>query len=252
MPIYMDRHDIPKDITAAHVAEMHQVDLKVEHLYECRGLTYWCDDKKSHAFCLIEAPNIEAIQKMHEHAHGEFPYSIIEVDEKLVTSFLGRIEDPKNESDNELNIVDDSAFRAIMVIEINNYSYGIDVDQLSLFRRKFHENVLKTVEKFEGSIVKQDDFSYLISFKSITNSIFCALQIQSDIEDLIPKFNKSNNLLNIAISSGTPVTTKDTIFEEVIALTTRMCENVDGKIIISNEVKNLFGIEKRNYILDKT
>ena len=46
MPIYMDRHDIPKEITATHVAQMHQEDLKVEHLYGCRGITYWCDDQK--------------------------------------------------------------------------------------------------------------------------------------------------------------------------------------------------------------
>ncbi|MGK0252927.1 MAG: hypothetical protein ACI9OE_000383, partial [Mariniflexile sp.] len=29
MPIYMDRHDIPEEITAGHVAQMHQEDLKV-------------------------------------------------------------------------------------------------------------------------------------------------------------------------------------------------------------------------------
>lgn len=87
MPLYMDRHDTPPEITAKHVAEMHQADLKVEHLYGCKGITYWCDDKRHHPFCLIEAPNREAIQKMHDHAHGEVPYNIIEVDEKLVESF---------------------------------------------------------------------------------------------------------------------------------------------------------------------
>ena len=120
MPIYMDRHDIPDDIRAEHVAKMHQEDLKVQHLYNCKGMTYWCDSERHTAFCLIEAPNKEAIQEMHNHAHGEFPHDIIEVDAQLVESFLGRIEDPYKAADKDLNIIDDSAFRIIMVIETSD------------------------------------------------------------------------------------------------------------------------------------
>ena len=29
MPIYLDRHDMPDEITAEHVAEMHQMDVIV-------------------------------------------------------------------------------------------------------------------------------------------------------------------------------------------------------------------------------
>lgn len=250
MPLYMDRHDIPNEISAEHVAKMHQEDLKVEHLYGCRGITYWCDDQKHHAFCLIEAPNREAVQQMHNHAHGAFPHSIIEVDERLVASFLGRIEDPVNISNEELNIIDDSAFRAILVIETNNHFNRIEADQLSIFTHKFHNSVLKTIKKFKGSIVRQNDCSYLVSFDAVSNAIFSALKIQSNINFITPKFDKANRILNMAIGSGTPVTNKDEIFEEVISLTTRMCEIVKGKIVISNEVNNLFGFENRNAKLD--
>jgi AraC-like DNA-binding protein len=250
MPIFMDRHDIPANITAEHVAEMHKLDLKIEHLFDCRGITYWCDDKKHNAFCLIEAPNREAIQKMHDHAHGEFPHSIIEVDEKLVASFLGRIDDPKGSNDSELLVIDDSAFRVIMVIETNNYLNRIEANQLSVFTQKFHKSVVKSIKKFSGNVVKQDDCSYLVSFTTISDAISCALKIQSNINYITPKFDCSNRLLNIAIGSGDPVTDKDTIFEDVISLTTRMCEVVDGKIVISSQVKNLFVIENRNFKLD--
>lgn len=251
MPLYMDRHDIPKEITAVHVAKMHQEDLKVEHLYGCRGITYWCDDKKHNAFCLIEAPNKEALQEMHNHAHGEFPHRIIEVDERLVSSFLGRIDDPVKSSNSELNIIDDSAFRAILVIETNNHFNRIEANQLSIFTHKFHNSVLKTIKKFKGRIVKQNDCSYLVSFDSVSNAVFSALKIQSNINFITPKFDKANRILNMAIGSGAPVTEKDALFEEVISLTTRMCEIVKGKIVISNEVHNLFGFENRNAQLDK-
>ena len=251
MPLFMDRHDIPKEISAEHVYQMHQEDLKVEHLYGCRGITYWCDDKRHHAFCLIEAPNKEALQKMHDHAHGEFPHSIIEVDENLVASFLGRIEDPKNNSNSELNIIDDSAFRAIMLIETNNYFNRAEANQLSIFTQKFHRSVLKTLKKFNATIVKQDDCSYLVSFKTVSNAVFAALKIQANMKFVTPKFDKRNRALNIAIGSGTPVTEKEGLFEDAISLTTRMCEIVKTDIVISSEVSKMFVNENRNFHLDE-
>ena len=118
MPIYMDFHDLPDGVTAAHVAEMHQADLQIEHKYNCRGLTYWCDERRQTAFCLIEAPNEQAIKELHEKSHGAVPQRIIEVNDTLVESFLGRIEDPENTQNNELNIINDSAFRILMVIHL--------------------------------------------------------------------------------------------------------------------------------------
>lgn len=239
----MDRHDIPLEITAAHVAKMHQEDLKIEHLYECRGITYWCDDQKHHAFCLIEAPNKEAIQKMHDHAHGDFPHSIIEVDEKLVETFLGRIEDPENKGNDDLHIIDDSAFRGIMVIETSNYINRVEADQLSVFTQKFHSNVANTINKFQGTVVKKNDCSYLISFVSISDAVSAALKIKSDIKYSTQKFDKSTRILNIGIGSGTPVTDKENLFEEVITLTTRMSEFVNGEVVVSNEVNYLLNSE---------
>src|SRR6185295_6890355 len=118
MPIYMDRHDVSEAVTAEHVAQLHQQDLKVQDQFGCRGITYWFDDKRKTAFCLIEAPNADAIRKMHDEAHGDVPYSVIEVDPGVVEVFLGRISDPEKAADTELNIIDDPAFRTIMVISI--------------------------------------------------------------------------------------------------------------------------------------
>ena len=95
MPIFMDRHDVSDAVTAEKIAQIHQEDLKVQEEFGCRGLTYWFDDKRRTAFCLIEAPNAEAIQKMHDKAHGQVPHSIIEVESSIVESFLGRIQDPE-------------------------------------------------------------------------------------------------------------------------------------------------------------
>ena len=83
MPIYLDRHDAPDHVTAEHVAEMHIADLACQDQFGCKGFTYWFDEKRHAGFCLIEAPNREAIEKMHDHAHGDIPAQIIEVEKEF-------------------------------------------------------------------------------------------------------------------------------------------------------------------------
>src|SRR4051794_37420326 len=122
MPVYMDRHDVAGTVTAEHVAQIHQEDLKIQDQFGCRGLTYWFDEVRKTAFCLIEAPNAEAISNMHSHSHGDIPNQVIEVDMGVVESFLGRIQDPKKTENTELNIIKDSAFRTIMVVSLKQLS----------------------------------------------------------------------------------------------------------------------------------
>src|SRR6476659_6210654 len=122
MPIYMDRHDVSDTVTAENVAQLHQADIKIQDQFGCRGLTYWFDEKRKTAFCLIEAPDAQSIRNMHNHAHGQVPHRVIEVDASIVESFLGRIEDPENAQSTELNIITDPAFRTIMVISLKGVS----------------------------------------------------------------------------------------------------------------------------------
>lgn len=53
---------------------------------------------------------------MDNKARGEVPHRIIEVDDAVVESFFGRIEDLKKSKNTELNIISDPPF--ITVIEI--------------------------------------------------------------------------------------------------------------------------------------
>lgn len=245
----MDRHDVPDATTAETLAKIHQEDLKIEQKFGCKGFTYWYDDEQKTAFCLIEAPNKEAIVKMHSEAHGDIPNSIIEVEPKIVQSFLGRITDPKTAKDATLKIINDTAFRVLMVVETSNYLNRMESNQFSLFTQKFHNSVSKTFKQFEGSIVKQDNNSFLVSFKSVTEAIICALKIQSNFKYITPKFDFIDRKLKIGIASGTPVTNRDNLFEEAITLATRMCEVVQDQIVISTEVKSLYKSENRNAFL---
>ena len=247
MPIYMDRHDVSDAVTAEKVAQLHQEDLKIQDQFGCRGLTYWFDNKRKTAFCLIEAPDAEAIQKMHNQAHGQVPHSIIEVEPSIVESFLGRIEDPEKALDTGLNIINDPAFRTIMVISLNQLTLAKrnSLPFKSSFR-KLNQAVRKILHAYEGNTVKQTDYYYLISFKSVTHATHAAF----DILGLNKEFNshkmKEKMNIKIGLSAGVPVTKKQLIFEDTIKLAERICEIVKGGIIVSAEVKDLYKSENAN------
>ncbi len=245
----MDRHDVSEGVSAEVLAEIHQEDLKIEHEYGCRGFTYWFDQKRKNVFCLIEAPNKEAITRMHKHAHGDVPNTIIEVEPTIVESFLGRISDPEKDQSKELNIINDSAYRILMAINSNRIIYKQNSTVSKSISKNFDTEIVKLIEKHHGNIVKRNTSFYLISFKSAVNAIKTALKIESDLK---PKYSTPSTHIKIAIASGEPVTNKPQIFEDTISLISRMCEIVDADITISYEVKTLFKSEQRSLISDNS
>lgn len=232
MPIYMDRHDVSEAVTAENVAQLHQADLKIQHEFGCRGLTYWFDEKRKTAFCLIEAPNEHAIEEMHSHAHGQVPHRIIGVDSTIVESFLGRIEDPATAQNTHLNIINDPAFRTIMKIGLKNVSLN-DL-----------KSVAEVVLNFDGRIVNQSNTDALASFVSVTKAVRCALEIQSKLKET------TNNGLKIGLSAGVPVTEKKDIFEGTIKLAERMHYITKAGIVVSSEVKDLYKSENLNRFIE--
>ena len=96
MPVYMDRHYV-EGATRHAVADAHQKDLALQDKYNVKFLTYWFDEMRCTAFCLIEAPNRDTIERAHDEAHGLVPNEIIEVDPAVVDAFLvgSRIHRPR-------------------------------------------------------------------------------------------------------------------------------------------------------------
>ena len=244
MPIYMDRHDVSEIVTAENVAQLHQADLKIQDRFGCRGLTYWFDEKRKTAFCLIEAPDVKAIQKMHKQAHGQVPNKIIEVNKGIVDSFLGRIEDPKKSQNTELNIINDPAFRTIMVIALKRPTV-LQKNSLPLktLLHNLNDTILKLLKDHEGATVKQTKNNYLVSFKSVSDAVRAALEIQLLFKNLIEECKNNNLFIKIGLSAGVPVTEKKSFFEDSIKLAERLCEFIKGDIIVSSEVEELYNSE---------
>jgi len=227
---------VSETVTAEHVAHLHQQDLKIQDQFGCRGLTYWFDDNRKTAFCLIEAPHEEALREMHSFAHGAVPHRVIEVDPSIVESFLGRIEDPKKAQNTGLNVIDDPAFRAIMVIELKLLTLA--KGGLARYRSGMRElgvMVPEVLREFNGNLVRQTNSRFLISFQSVSNAVHAALEMR--------KAGKEKLLFKIGLSTGVPVTEKSLIFEGAIRLAERLAMFGKDDIIVSAEVRELYDSE---------
>jgi len=244
MPIYMDRHDVSESETAENMAQLHQQDLKIQDRFGCKGMTYWFDDKRKTAFCLIEAPHAGAIREMHDFAHGQVPHRVIEVDAGIVESFLGRIVDPEKAEDTQLNIIKDAAFRAIMVIDIRLLALKKDdLTRFSAGMQLFSVIVPKVLEEFDGNVVKQSNQHFLVSFRSVSNAVHAAFRLQKAFADCRSGIPRDRLLFTIGLSTGVPVTEKNHLFEEAIRLAERMALCGKDEIVVSAEVRELYDSE---------
>ena len=250
MPIYMDRHDLP-NITAQDVASAHQEDLKIQHEYGCRGLTYWFDEKRQTAFCLIEAPDEKAVKEMHNRAHGLVPHKIIEVDAGVVSAFLGRMEDPKPAGDikqDEIPVINEPAFRIIMYLSLDpphlplTGKEGAELQDYVKDRRKFIE---QQFQQHEGRLVERSGNSHIVSFLSVKSAVSCALNIHNKLQQMDKPESSLAVPVRIGLSGGPPFTVGDALFGESIELARRM-SNVayEGLILMSAEVWDLYREEE--------
>jgi len=239
MPLYMDRHD-SLDATAKAIAEAHQLDLNVQAKYRCKALTYWFDENKQIAFCLIEAPDKKAVEAMHKNSHGLVPNQIIEVQSNIVEYFLGRISDPESTKNSE-RFINETAYRTILYFDCNclvtNSKSG---DSKVTGTRDIHNNLIRpALKEFDGLEVKIKNEGFMASFTSATKAINCAIKIQTSVKEINRKKKSSRIFTSIGLSTGYPVTGSDDLFGETVLLAKRLCEiSSEGEIVLSNAVRN--------------
>ena len=68
MPEFMDVHTGMAGVTAEALAEAHNADLAIQDDENVNFKHAWADPTSGTVFCLSEAPNAEAVQKIHERA----------------------------------------------------------------------------------------------------------------------------------------------------------------------------------------
>ena len=68
MPQFMDVHTSMAGVTAEQLQAAHQADLDIQGEEGVDFQKAWADPETGHVFCLSEAPNAEAVRRIHERA----------------------------------------------------------------------------------------------------------------------------------------------------------------------------------------
>jgi AraC-like DNA-binding protein len=252
MPIFMDLHNVP-GVTPKEVAEAHSLDMKIQDEFCCRAMTYWIDQDKGSVFCLIEAPDKEAVSEMHKKAHGLIPNEIIEVDTNIVKAFLGRINDPdtfvKNETQPALKVFDDPAFRTILVtktIDVRLLQHSLGKEKAQNLTLLYNTVMREQLKFHDGSEVALKDDGFIVSFVSVDQAVACALAIQKRLQLAAEMIG-----LRIGLHAGVPVDKHNMIFGNTLQLAKHLCSiGNDNEIVMSSVVRSLYKDHERNFTSD--
>ena len=175
VPFYMDRHEFV-GLSAEDAALAHLKDLKVQGRYGVRFLTYWFDEERQTAFCLAKSPSADAVEEVHRASHGYVAYEIIEVDESMVSRYMGGIlEHPPGE------VYVDAAFRTILftdIVESTSLTQRLgDAGAIAMVRA--HDEIVRgSLERHRGSEVKHTGDGVMATFPSAVSAIESAVEIQ--------------------------------------------------------------------------
>jgi class 3 adenylate cyclase len=248
MPIYMDRHFV-EGATHHALANAHAEDLKRQGKYGVRFLTYWFDEERCTAFCLVEAPNADSIKRTHDEAHGDVPNEIIEVDPAVVEAFLGRVNDPPPPvgSDSADTVVD-SAFRAVMFTDLHE-STAMTValgDTKALHLLHVHNVMTRgALRNHGGREVKHLGDGIMASFASIPHAVDCAIAIQQAFAEYRARHIDAPMRLRIGLSAGEPVEENRDLFGATVQLAARICSHAEpDQILVAESVIKHYPAQK--------
>ena len=68
MPEFMDVHTGMDGVTAEALADAHNADLAIQHEEGVNFKHAWADPTTGTVFCLSEAPDADAVQRIHQRA----------------------------------------------------------------------------------------------------------------------------------------------------------------------------------------
>ncbi len=250
MPIYLDRHQV-EGLTSQQVADDHLADIKVQDKYDVNFMTYWFDDERGAVFCLVDAPNIGAVRKAHDEAHGGAYSEIIEVDPDLVEAFLGRLEDPAPASS---ELAAGSAFRAIMFTDLEGSTQMINDlgDDKSMELLRLHNELTRdALRAHSGKEIKHTGDGFMTSFTSAVSAVECAIDIQKTMAGHNEENPTALMHLRIGISAGEPVRNDKQLYGAAVNLGARLCAHAKpGSILVAQVVRDI-SVGKKIPFLDR-
>jgi class 3 adenylate cyclase len=234
----MDRHDAP-GVTPEEIADAHTRDVEIQAKHRVHYHTYWFDPANGSVFCLAEGPSKQALEAVHQEAHGLLAEKILELDPNVPLNelFGTRPEFPLGTP------YAAPAMRAIVFTDLAG-----SVEQTSRLGDDGHLEVLRVHNKIireelgthGGREVKHTGDGIMAAFTSVASAVAFAIAAQRAFHD----HNQSSAVpldVKIGISAGEPVTDdNDDLFGAAVQLAARLCGFASaGEIVASVAVREL-------------
>ena len=238
MPMYLDRHDVP-GISPEELAEAHRLDEAVQAGLGVRYHTYWFDPSNGSVFCLAEGPSREAVEAVHQEAHGQLASTIIELDPAApLNAMFGAL--PNHPTGTPYTA---PAMRAIVFTDLCGsvaQTHQLGDDGHVRLLREHDEIVRAELASSGGREVKHTGDGIMAAFSSVASSVTFAVAVQRKLAER----NRPASvplLVSIGISAGEPVTADDgDLFGAAVQLAARLCgASPPGDITVSVAVREL-------------
>ncbi len=238
MAIFMDRHELA-GTSAEDIAEAHRRDLEVQDRYGVKFLTYWFDQRRGTAFCLIDAPDAETAQCVHREAHGYIAGEVVEVALSAVEAFLGRIHEP-GQMTGQSTAERDAGHRAILFTDIVGSTALTSRlgDRMAAELVRAHDAIVRRcLAQCEGREIKHTGDGIMAAFASTRAAVGCAMSVQREFK----RYNLGTPEplhVRIGLDCGEPIEDSHDLFGATVQLAARLCQAAAGDQILVSE--NIF------------
>ncbi|WP_303921533.1 nickel-binding protein [Draconibacterium sediminis] len=249
MPYFIDNHELNGDTQSEAIAQKHLKDIKVQHLYNCRKLGYWFDEKRKVAFCLFEAPNRSCIEELHKKEHGNVTNHIVEVDSRIIDFFLKQIQSQPQAEMVDINNMNTQPLTTIVALSIDsNELYGLELDERRALVRLFKKLVIDYCKHFKGTFIVRDQYASQLTFETASAAVYCALKIHKEFAPILGNLQRKL-FLKVGISGCFLENISNSEFQQSVKLAKRLCYVATTQILATLEVRNLFQSESMKVVI---
>jgi AraC-like DNA-binding protein len=246
MPLYMDYHKF-ESISVESVKVAHTADESVQDEYGVKYLQFWVNEGEGSVFCLVEGPDKETCEKVHQIAHGNLACALTEVETVLYEKLMGKDIKVNHGHVQRADGSQDLGYRNILVASVYSITPAKSSKDLSLLLTPYWARniIAEKISEFNGRDIKWEADDCLIGiFDDSTLAVQCALQIQKaliqNVKQEVPEI-----IFKIGISASQPVTKDGDFFTEAIKMAHRLSTTVqDNLVLTSSLVKKLCKDEK--------
>ncbi|MGL1887919.1 MAG: DUF4242 domain-containing protein [Reichenbachiella sp.] len=232
MPLFMDFHNGMHGVTIEEVKKAHTADLEIQAKFGVTYRQFWVNCESGTVFCLVEGPDKESCERVHQLAHGNVACNLSEVESgfyELIMATGGQHGLTKEESGKP-----DSVYRTFVVTEIQVVATNGKIGDYALSKET--KQILSEIKKHNGREICTKTNSLIGVFNKPYEAINCAIAIQHLFAECPSIFPKQS------VATSQPLTTEhDEFFDKGLELAIRLCDlSQEGNINVSSLSNLLF------------